>query len=125
MCAGARGCGASYITRQPCFVTAKSMKVRSTDKGALVKVYKAPYVYRGKTKETRRVRILVYIPQKLAERVGISLDPEKSDYVAIVAVDGRLIMRPVRPEELAKLEKPVRPEELVAAEAAPRSPSCD
>jgi hypothetical protein len=77
------------------------MRVRSTDKGAIVKVYKAPYVYKGKTKETRRVRVLIYIPQRLAERVGISLDPGKSDYVVIVAVDGRLLVRPVKPEELA------------------------
>jgi hypothetical protein len=76
------------------------MRVREADRGAVVKVYKAPYVYRGKTKETRRVRIYIYIPRGLAERVGISLEPEKSDYVVIVAVDGRLVVRPVKPEEL-------------------------
>jgi hypothetical protein len=82
------------------------MMVRmKVDKGALVKVYKAPYVYRGKTKTTYRVRVLIYVPLRLAEQVGISLDPKEDDYVVIVAVDGKLIVRPVKLEELAKLEE--------------------
>jgi len=89
--------------------------VKGGDKGKLVKVYKAPYVYKGKTKETRRVRVYIYVPQRLAEQVGISLDPEVDDYAVIVAADGRLIVRPVKLEELARLEEPVRSEELAAA----------
>ena len=76
--------------------------------GAIVKVHKLPRTYRGKRKETRYVQVLIYIPRELAEQVGISLDPEEDEYAVIVAADGRLIVRPLKLEELA----------------APRSPSC-
>jgi hypothetical protein len=84
-----------------------------TDAGAIVKVRKLPRTYRGKGRVSRYVRVLIYIPRELAEQVGISLDPEETDYAVIVAADGRLIVRPLKLEELA------------AAEAAPRSPGCD
>jgi hypothetical protein len=72
-----------------------------TDAGAIVKVRKLPCTYRGKRKVSRYVRLLIYIPRELAEQVGISLDPEEDDYAVIVAADGRLIVRPLKLEELA------------------------
>jgi hypothetical protein len=73
--------------------------------GAIVKVYKVPRVYRGKTRETRYVQVLICVPRVLAERVGISLDPRKSDYVAITLDEGggRLIVKPVQLEDAVEL----------------------
>jgi hypothetical protein len=84
-----------------------------TDAGAIVKVRKLPRTYRGKGRVSRYVRVLIYIPRELAEQVGISLDPEEDDYAVIVAADGRLIVRPVKLEELVGPSP--SPQELPAA----------
>jgi predicted nucleic acid-binding protein len=68
-------------------------------------LYKVQRVYRGKTRETRYVQVLICVPRALAERVGISLDPGKSDYVAIALDEegGRLIVKPFQLEDAVGL----------------------